>query len=352
MGTKSSAFLILICLLFLFGSWNVFGEENSIIIPFKVKTSPVIDGNLNDTVWQNATGLKKDFITFWPAFGDPMPQKTHVWAAYDDDNLYFAFYSFDEEPGKIKTSICSRDNMWGDDWVGLGLDSIGNMQRLHELAVNPNGIQGDQLTVASGVQSDQSVDWVWYSGAQRVENGYTVEIKIPLKSLRFRSGKNVMMRVIFLRNIPRYNLQGSFPPIPVGQSNISSSGKIVYDELFSKRKMEIIPSVTSSSIWNREEPDVWSSADTRTEFGFSTKYGITSSITAELTVNPDFSQVESDDFQIQVNQRYPLFYTEKRLFFMETGNMFNLAGTGDESNLISTMHTRRIVDPKWGAKVT
>ena len=233
----------IICFLFLFCPEDMSGVEDSVITPAKAEIQPIIDGNLNDPVWQNATGLKKDFITFWPVFGNPMPQKTHVWAAYDKDNLYFAFHCFDEEANQIKTSVCSRDRMWGDDWVGLGLDSIGNMQRLHEFAVNPDGIQGDQLTVASVEGSDQSVDWVWYSGARKVDDGYTVEIKIPLKSLRFRSGKNVSMRVIFMRRIPRINLEGSFPAIPIGQGRISSSGEIVYDEIFSRRRIEIIPHV-------------------------------------------------------------------------------------------------------------
>lgn len=326
-------------------------DDSLVLKPIKVEKVPVLDGKLEDDVWNIDPIIKKDFITYWPVNGDLLPHKTFVWAAYDLDNLYFAFYCFDPDPGQIKTSVCKRDRMWNDDWIGLGLDAIGNRQGLYELFVNPNGIQGDKIRLAStGV--DDSVDWVWYSGAQIVKDGYIVEIKIPLKNIRFQSGKNVEMAILFYRKISRLGLEGSWPEVPVGQGFLNSALKIIYDKLNHQHKIEILPSVTSGSIWSRQSPQKWSSADTNNELGISLKYGITSSITAEATLNPDFSQVESDTFQVQVNRRYPIFYTEKRPFFMESSNLFNVAGTGGESNLRTAVHTRKIVDPQWGGKLT
>ncbi|UCH11564.1 MAG: hypothetical protein JSU61_06655, partial [Fidelibacterota bacterium] len=270
----------------------------------------------------------------------------------DPDNLYFAFRCFDSDPDLIKTSVCRRDQMWGDDWIGVALDAIGNRQGLYELFVNPDGVQGDRLRLASTDSWDSSVDWVWYSGARVLEDGYTVEIRIPLKSIRYTSGTDIEMGILFYRKINRLGLEGSFPEIPIGQGRLNSTQVIGYDQLNKQHKAEILPSVTSGSIWDRQSPGEWSSAETANELGMSAKYGITSSITAEVTVNPDFSQVETDAFQIQVNQRYPLFYTEKRPFFMESGNLFNVAGTGGESDLRTTVHTRKIVDPQWGVKLT
>ncbi|MCP5051468.1 MAG: hypothetical protein GY940_30150, partial [bacterium] len=219
-----------------------------------------------------------------------LPYKTSVWAAYDADNLYFAFYCFDPHPGQVKTSVCKRDRMWNDDWVGLGLDAIGNRQGLYELLVNPSGIQGDRIHLAS-TGTDDSVDWVWNSGARIVKDGYIVEIKISLKNIRFQSGKNVEMAILFYRKISRFGLEGSWPEVPVGQGFLSSARKIIYDKLNHQHKIEILPSVTSGSIWNRQSPHKWSPADTSNQLGISLKYGITSSITAEATLNPDFSQV-------------------------------------------------------------
>ena len=147
-------------------------------------------------------------------------------------------------------------------------------------------------------------------------------------------------------------MEGCWPELPPGQRFQNNTKSIVYGELKNQNKIEILPSFTSSSLWSRQTPDVWSSADTVNEFGLTARYGITSSITIEATLNPDFSQVESDSFQIQVNRRYPIFYTEKRPFFMEAGNHFNVAGTGGEGNMITAVHTRKIVNPEWGLRLT
>lgn len=355
MNTKSNLKTSLFILVILISSSNLYTDPIDtypVLRPNKVEHAPILDGILNDAAWGTDPTIEQDFISYWTIHGTVLPQKTSVWAVYDPDNLYFAFYCYDTDPQQIKTSVCSRDRMWEDDWVGLGLDAIGNRQGLYELFVNPNGIQGDRIRLASTGSYDTSVDWVWHCGAQLGEDGYTVEIQIPLKSLRFQSGENVEMGILFFRKINRFGLEGSWPVVPTGQGFLNCTQKIVYDYLYRQKKIEILPSVTSGSIWDRQSPEIWSSAETSNELGLSVKYGITTSVTVDATINPDFSQVESDAFQIQVNQRYPLFYTEKRPFFMESGNLFDLAGTGGESNMRTAVHTRKIVDPQWGAKLT
>jgi hypothetical protein len=106
---------------------------------------------------------------------------------------------------------------------------------------------------------------------------------------------------------------------------------------------------TYGSLWDRETPKSWSNADDSAQVGLGLKYGITSSLDAEITVNPDFSQVESDQFQVEANQRFPIFYNEKRPFFMEVSSLFSLAGLNSEGNFWSAVHTRNIVDPAWEA---
>ncbi len=319
------------------------------LVPVLAKTAPVIDGKLDDEIWKSPASVDDVFITYNPTDGDILPQKTKVWLAYDKDNLYFAFYCYDTEPDKIKTSITKRDNSWGDDWCGVALDPLGNKQSLYEFFVNPNGMQGDMYnTPANGENS--APDWVWYSGGRIVNDGYTTEIKIPLKSIRFKHGENVSMNVIFWRRVNRLGMSGAWPEVIPGKGFFNSTTEVVYGKLSKQLLLEFIPSITYGSLWDRESPDTWSKGDSDLNAGISMKYGITSTITAELTVNPDFSQVESDSFQISRNLRYPIFYREKRPFFMESGDLFQLSGS--HNNLYPTVHTRKIVDPSWGGRIT
>ncbi len=126
----------------------------------------------------------------------------------------------------------------------------------------------------------------------------------------------------------------------------------MFDELKSRLARELIPSATYSRNESRTSPGLWGVADDEGDLGLSGKYGLTSTITLDATLNPDFSQVESDAFQVEVNQRFPIFFSEKRPFFMEGAGIFRLAGEGNDNSLQRAVHTRRIVDPIFGAKLT
>ncbi len=317
--------------------------------PVLTNVPPVIDGVLDDEAWKAGPTVDDIFITYNPHYGDVLPKKTRVWMAQDPDNLYFAFYCYDTEPGKIKTSVTKRDNLWNDDWVGLGIDTGGNRQSLYELFVNPNGMQADMFNTPAGGENS-SPDWVWYSRGKIVKDGYIVEIKLPLKSIRFKNGENVEMNVLFWRRISRLGLSGSWPALEPGKGMFNSATNVVFAKLDKQLKLEFLPSITTGSIRDRQSPAAWSDADKSTEFGISAKYGITSSVTAEVSINPDFSQVESDEFQVLVNLRYPIFYSEKRPFFMEANDLFDLSGPGE--NMITAVHTRKIINPAWGARIT
>lgn len=347
LSLRRIVFNAVITVLLLLNGIFVLGSDSAARRAIKAEKPPIINGILDDAVWKTAPSISEDFITFTPAYGEIMPKKTNAWIAYDAENIYIAFKCFDNEPDKIKTSTTKRDNIWTDDFIGFLLDTSNNRQEAYEFYVNPNGIQGDMYLVGSS--EEQEPDWVWNSASKIVEDGYTAEIHIPLKNIRYTSGKNVQMGFMAVRFIGRLGLQGLYPACPPGKGFIQSLTTIVFDELASQQKLEVLPSVTYNSIWDRQTPDDWSSADDSAELGVSAKYGLSSSAVAEATINPDFSQVESDAFQIVVNQRYPIFYSEKRPFFMEAGNFFNLAGTG-WNNMTTAVHTRNIVDPAWGAK--
>jgi hypothetical protein len=348
-------FFLIIVLLLLAGSAGAANgarrQNIRTLEPAKTAVPPVIDGSLDDEAWKNAAVVDDVWITYNPVNGNELPQSTRAYIAYDDENLYFAFYCQDTQPDLIKTSLTKRDGIFEDDWVGLSIDTVGGKKYGYEFFVNPSGAQADIFR--TGDMEDSSTDWVWYSAGKVVSDGYIVEIRQPLRSIRFASGKDVRMGVIFWRRISRLGMSGSWPQLVPGQSMGGSQAEVRIAELSRPLVLEALPSFTYTSGWDRLSPASWSGADQTRDLGFAVKYGITSSIVAEATLNPDFSQVESDALQVTVNQRYPVLYSEKRPFFMEAGNLFDLAAVGDGlGNMVMPVHTRTVVDPQWGIRLT
>lgn len=323
-------------------------ENDTVVVPDMVTGGITVDGELNEAVWK-LPSIDKEFKTVSPTYGESLGRETKIWTAYDKKNLYFAFKCFDPEPQKIKTSISRRDNIGMDDFVGIQLDASGGKQTRYDFLINPNGIQQDAVSSAVSVDgADKSPDFVWDSAGKITPEGYQVEVRIPLKSIRYRAGKTVKMGIIFLRQISRLGTVGAWPEIKPGQTSFNFMATLFYKDLKSGLKLEVLPNFTYSRNQERPDPGSWA-AETDTNIGVSVKYGITSSITAEATVNPDFSQVESDTFQVEVNQRYPLFYSEKRPFFMESKEILDF-GVVKWGMMPVPIHTRLIVDPGWAAK--
>ncbi len=325
--------------------------SRSVLRPFAITEPPTIDGHLDDVAWRAEPQPTGEWLSYNPLHGDKIPQQTRVWIAHDARYLYFAFQCDDPNPSEIKTSVTRRDNIWSDDWVGLSLDALGTGQTAYHLMVNPSGIQLDMVNTVAG-NEDQSPDYVWDSAGRPNEHGYAVEIRLPLQTIRFRGGSDVKMGILFWRRVSRAGISVSWPALQPGKWVFETHASLQFDNLASIKTREIIPSATFSSNQGRERPDRWSAIDRNSDFGLSAKVGLTSTITLEATVNPDFSQVESDAFQVEVNQRFPVFFSEKRPFFMEGAGLFTLAASSMDSSMISAVHTRKIVDPSAGFKVT
>ena len=316
----------------------------------RATTAPTIDGVLDDAVWDGAPLVGDGWVSYNPLRGEPAQQRTNVWIAYDDKAIYFAFRCFDPEPDRIRSTVSRRDTVFNDDWVAVSLDSTASGQQAYHMFVNPAGIQMDALNSSSSGE-DFAPDWRWQSAGRVDGMGYTVEIAVPLESLRFKGGDSVGMRVLFFRRNSRLGLSWSWPEIKPGKWVFESNVPVQFAQLHQPRVLEVIPSTTVSNSAIRSDSGGWDSTSAR-NVGASVKYGITSTVTLDATVNPDFSQVESDAFQLQVNQRFPIFYSEKRPFFMEGLGLLNLAGTGGDGNMRTAVDTRRIIQPSAGAKVT
>ena len=343
--------LIIPCLLAALPAVAAPAEDRPRLELKRVATPPTIDGRLDDEAWQGTTLPLTEWLTYNPLNGEKLTQQTEVRAGYDERYLYFAFHCVDPEPDKVRSTISRRDGMFDDDWVGLSLDSVGNGQSSYDLFVNPAGVQGDILTTPSAGENS-APDFVWDSAGRRTPEGYDVEMRIPLTTIRFKSGPEVRMGILFWRRVSRLGMSASWPVVPAGRSFLERHAMLVLHDLRRPLTLEVTPSATYSRRQTRATPTSFAPADSKPDAGLSVKYGITSSATLEGTVNPDFSQVESDAFQVQVNQRYPLFFSEKRPFFMEGMGSFELAGVGGDAVMRTAVHTRRIADPLWGAKTT
>ena len=320
--------------------------------PPRASQPPIIDGVLDDDVWRDQPLETGDFLTYNPLHGERIKQQTQVWMTYDESFIYFAFQCDDPEPSGIKTSITRRDNIWSDDWVGFSLDALGTGQLSYHFMANPSGVQLDMLNSVAGGE-DASPDYVWDSAGRLNQTGYAVEMRVPLQSIRFQGGTNVRMGVLFWRRVSRSGMSVSWPALEPGKWVFEKHASLTFDELKSRLARELIPSATYSRNESRTSPGLWGAADDEGDLGLSGKYGLTSTVTLDATLNPDFSQVESDAFQVEVNQRFPIFFSEKRPFFMEGMGLFNLAGTGNgDGNMRTAVHTRRIVDPIYGSKLT
>jgi len=320
--------------------------------PLRTDAPPSIDGVLDDAVWQTAPSVN-NFKTWMPDFGAEMIADTRVLAAYDEENLYFAFRCYDPEPSAIKTSVSNRDNIRRDDWIAINLDSFNDQQSLYVLYANPDGIQGD--TRYAGGHEDHDFDMVWYSDGQIDDEGYVVEIRLPLSSIRYADGDSVFMGVIFERMVSRRREAGTYPPLDPaqGESWLTQTMPMVYTDLQSQTLLEILPAATYAYAQDHESGDLRTTED-RAELSLTAKYGLTSELVLDGTLNPDFSQVEADAGQVDVNLRYDLFFPEKRPFFLEGRAHFGLGGTGSSylDPIQSIVHTRKIVDPITGVRLT
>ena len=315
--------------------------------PLRVTVPPIIDGHLDDPAWAQAPTVS-DFITFAPDFGKQQQERTVVSMAYDPENLYFAFRCFDD-PALVKTSISARDAIRSDDWVCINLDTFGDQQGLTALYINPQGIQTDSRF--AGGNEDFSVDMVWYSAGQMTSDGYNVEVHIPLHSIRYRNADPAIMTVFFERYISRRTEHGSYPAMDPkkGFAFFSQMTPMEYHGLTTSVLLEVLPAVTFNE-QSRHSNGSLNTADVRREASLTAKYGITSDLVLDATINPDFSQVEADAGQVDVNLRFNLFFAEKRPFFLEGRELFDIGAGG--GYIQSLLYTRAIADPRTGLRLT
>ncbi|MFH1195157.1 MAG: DUF5916 domain-containing protein [bacterium] len=342
----------LLIILIILASGKMFAGES--LQPKKTDAPPVIDGILNDPIWKDAISVT-NFKTYIPDFEKNASEKTIAYLTYDNKNLYFAFKCFDSEPSKIKATLTTRDNIYQDDWVCINLDSFNDQQSLYTFYVNPLGIQMDSRVPSNVADEDLSVDLVWYSAGKIDDEGYTVELSVPLKSIRYSGANPNVMAGYFERRIARYSEHSTYPEFDPakGYAVYCQLKEITFYDLESPTVFELLPAFTYS-YKSEDNQGSLSPVENKGELSLTGKYGITSDLTFDGTYNPDFSQVEADAGQVDVNLRYDLYYPEKRPFFLEGNDIFKLGATStsEVDPIKSLVHTRTIVNPLAGLKLT
>ncbi|HEX8843229.1 MAG TPA: DUF5916 domain-containing protein [Pyrinomonadaceae bacterium] len=320
--------------------------------------APVIDGRLDEEVWGQAP-LFKEFYQVQPGDNTPPSKPTEVRLGYDARHLYVAFHAFDD-PSKVRATLPKRDAVDVDDYVAIFLDTFNDQRKAYALYFNPLGVQGDSI-FSESTGFDFSVDIVMESKGVITEDGYTVEVMIPFKSLRYTAGKGKLWGLHLRRVIKRFNNElDSWMPLSRDRSGIlNQAGHITgLENISTEHTLELIPSLTISETGRRvrasgtglnADPtllDKGRLVNQPLEFdpGLTAKFGLTPTVTLDLALNPDFAQVEADQIVVTANQRFPIFFEEKRPFFLEGIDIFRTP--------IQAIHTRAIVDPDVAIKLT
>ncbi len=288
------------------------------------------------------------FIQRDPVDGDPASQHTDVYLGYDDLNLYVVFVAFDDEPDRIRAHLNRRENVEGEDIVEIQIDTFLDHRQAYTFIVNPLGVQADAIW-KEGADFDWSFDTVWQSRGQITDRGYVAWFAIPFKSLRFPDTDQQRWGFLLVRDIPRSNESSFYPRMTRQvQSRLAQEGIMGGIRGISPaRNAQINPYVTGRSFRLADADNTVTGdfvRDQEFDGGLDAKMVFKDALVLDLTANPDFSQVESDDPQITVNERFELYFPEKRPFFLENADYFRTP--------INLLFTRRIVDPRAGARLT
>jgi hypothetical protein len=312
--------------------------------PARFARPPVIDGRLDDAVWADAARLD-GFRQIQPGDNLDPSERTEVRVGYDRRALYLAFRAEDAS-GRIRATVARRDAISDDDIVGVYLDTFHDRRRAYYIFFNPFGIQADGIYTEGRADPDLTVDLVIESKGTVDDAGYTVEAAIPFASLRYRSGESPVWGLHVQRFIRRdRNEQISWRPLSRDQSSLlDQAGQLgEFTDVGEGRLLELIPTgvVTQTGA---SGPNGFVEGEPDPEPGITVNFGITPTMNAAFAANPDFAQVEADQLVLTVNQRFPVFYEEKRPFFLEGIDTFQTP--------IAIIHTRTIVDPDYAVKLT
>lgn len=308
-----------------------------------------VDGRLDDPGWREALAVELPYEV-QPGENVPAPVRTSCRVTYDRHYLYIGCRADDPRPGEIRARLTDRDSAWDDDFLGVILDTFNDRRSAYEFFVNPLGVQMDLRRSEVGGGEDASWDAIWSSAGRITRGGYEVEMAIPFSVLRFPAGGGELTwGLSFVRVWPR-QLRHELTSEPNDRNLDCDLCQISLitglEGIEPGRSLELDPTLVLTRVGERQDlPDgPMSYGAVEPDGGITARWGVTPNVELAATVNPDFSQVEADVAQLDVNRTFTLFYPEKRPFFLEGADLFDTP--------YFAVNTRSISDPNWGLKIT
>jgi len=327
------------------------GRRNEIAVrPPRLTAEVRLDGELSEPVWGQAA-LLTGFSQYRPVDGLAADDSTEVLVWYSEHEIHFGIRAF-EQHGAVNATLADRDRIAADDYVMILLDTFNDRRRALAFLVNPYGVQGDGVLAegSSGKSSDDSVDsspdFVFDSRGHITPWGYEIEIRIPFKSIRYQAGHVQTWGINIVRQVQHSGHLQTWTPARRGRASfLAQSGTL--DALTDLRRglvLDVNPVSTARADGAAAHAGGWDYDADRPEAGVNLRWGVTANLTMNGTVNPDFSQIESDVSQLSYDPRQALFFAEKRPFFLEASENFATPN--------SLIYTRRIAAPVAAAKFT
>jgi Domain of unknown function (DUF5916) len=317
-----------------------------------------VDGKLDEAAWSRAA-IMGGFTQYEPVEGIESSEDTEIRVFYAADAIYFGLRAYDRNPEDILARLGERDRaVFNDDWIRIMLDTFDDKRQAYVFYVNPLGLQTDGLWIegrpsrfggrggrGAGVSIDFSPDFIWQSDGRVDDQGWTAEIRIPYVSLRFREVPEQSWGIQVAREVKRRAFKQSWAPLTKNiSSTLEQSGHLVgLIDIHPRRLVEVNPVATGIRAGS-DESGRFLRSDPEGDFGVNARVGVTRNVVLDATYNPDFSQVEADANRLTINERFALFFPEKRAFFLE--------GTETFSTPQRLVYTRQIVDPVGGVKLS
>ncbi|MFC3186978.1 DUF5916 domain-containing protein [Shewanella intestini] len=341
--------IYVLCLIFsVISSNTVAGHRDNFHVDIPTLSQSItVDGEFDEPQWQQAAQVSLAFETS-PGENIAAPVTTMVKVFATQDQLLFAFTANDPEPHKIRANLRDRDNSWGDDLVGVKLDTYNNAKLAYQFFVNPFGVQSDSIENELTGQESDAWDGIWQSMGKMTPTGYQVEIALPLRLFNFNQSDMQTWGIELVRFYPRNETHR------LSSSKIDRNNNCQLCQLGTAtglanaqqgQDLQITPSVVANRQQQRDlNPNTAWETDNNIEVGLDLRWGVTPTTLLNATINPDFSQVEADSGQLNINNNFALFFDEKRAFFLDNQDYFDTQ--------MSLLHTRNIGSPDYGIKLT
>jgi hypothetical protein len=307
-----------------------------------------VDAVLDEPSWTRAVVVELPYETD-PGENIPARVGTECLLMHDSTRLYAACRALDPEPARIRAHLTDRDTAWSDDWIGFNFDSYNDERRAFQFVVNPLGVQMDGVRDDVNRSKDVSWDAIWVSAGRITDQGYVLELAIPFSQLRFaRGGTEQLWGIDIFRHYPR-RLTYITSSQPVDRNLdcvLCQISKLRgFQGIEPGRNLEVNPTLTVINTEKRDElDDPLEKTEDSVDLGITARWGVRPNIVLSGTINPDFSQVEADAAELDINRKFTIFFPEKRPFFLEGADYFETP--------INAVHTRTVLDPAWGIKLT